>query len=165
MFDIELKRSAKIKLGFVYQHKTEGLEVRLLNEIRTGHVMLMTRETWERNNMNTDSYFKDYEAFTENEISEITAQGIALKNGMYIDFAVCAEVWDKANSVKNIRCVGESDAMDYSFTFYALPKPIMIKFIPKGKIAEFFSKHNTYKRFYELQKTINEFGYKTYDMS
>ena len=27
---------------------TEGLEVRLMNEIRTGHVMLMTRETWEK---------------------------------------------------------------------------------------------------------------------
>ena len=35
------------KLGFVYQHKTEGIEVRLLGEIRTGHVLLLTREAWE----------------------------------------------------------------------------------------------------------------------
>lgn len=41
-------RRVQEKLGFVYQHKTEGLEVRLLSEIRTGHVMLMTRETWEK---------------------------------------------------------------------------------------------------------------------
>lgn len=34
------------KLGFVYHHTTEGLEVSLLGEIRTGHVLLMTREMW-----------------------------------------------------------------------------------------------------------------------
>ena len=39
-------RRVQDKLGFVYHHTTEGLEVRLMNEIRTGHVMLMTKETW-----------------------------------------------------------------------------------------------------------------------
>ncbi|MBQ2755427.1 MAG: GNAT family N-acetyltransferase [Oscillospiraceae bacterium] len=34
------------KLGFVYHHTTEGLEVRQLNEIRTGHVTVMTKEMW-----------------------------------------------------------------------------------------------------------------------
>ena len=34
------------KLGFVYHHTTEGLEVSLLGEIRTGHSLLMTRERW-----------------------------------------------------------------------------------------------------------------------
>lgn len=41
-------RRVQDKLGFVYHHTTEGLEVRLMKEIRTGHVMLMTRETWEK---------------------------------------------------------------------------------------------------------------------
>ncbi len=36
------------KLGFVYQHKTEGIEVTLLNEIRTGHSNLMTKERWQK---------------------------------------------------------------------------------------------------------------------
>ncbi len=40
-------RRVQEKLGFVYHHTTEGLLVSQLNEIRTGHVMLMTRETWE----------------------------------------------------------------------------------------------------------------------
>ena len=35
------------KLGFAYHHTTEGLEVSLLGEIRTGHVLLLTREAWE----------------------------------------------------------------------------------------------------------------------
>ena len=36
------------KLGFRYHHYSEGLEVELLNEIRDGHVMLLTREEWKK---------------------------------------------------------------------------------------------------------------------
>ena len=115
--------------------------------------------------MDKHQYFSEYEAFTENEILEITAQGISLRNGMYIDFAECAEVWARKNSLEESKCVGEREAADYSFTFYTLPKPIMIKFIPKGKLAEFFSKNNTHERFRALQKKIIECGYNTYDMS
>lgn len=42
-------RRVQEKLGFVYHHTTEGLHVPQVNEIRTGHVMLMTREAWEKN--------------------------------------------------------------------------------------------------------------------
>lgn len=37
------------KLGFVYQHTTEGIELALLDEVRTGHAFLLTREGWEIN--------------------------------------------------------------------------------------------------------------------
>ncbi len=47
-------RRVQEKLGFVYHHTTEGIEVKLMNEIRTGHAMLMTRETWERVNEEHD---------------------------------------------------------------------------------------------------------------
>ena len=40
-------RRVQDKLGFVYQHSSEGLEVPLLGEIRNGHVMLLKREEWE----------------------------------------------------------------------------------------------------------------------
>ena len=40
------------ELGFVYQRKTVGIEVSLLGEIRTGHVMLMTREQRKKENKN-----------------------------------------------------------------------------------------------------------------
>lgn len=36
------------KLGFVYHHTTEGIEVSLLNELRTGHANLMTKERWQK---------------------------------------------------------------------------------------------------------------------
>jgi RimJ/RimL family protein N-acetyltransferase len=52
-YDGNLKsRRVQEKLGFVYQHTTEGIEVALLNEIRTGHVMLLTREEWENTHDN-----------------------------------------------------------------------------------------------------------------
>ena len=41
-------RRVQEKLGFVYHHTTEGIEVSLLGETRTGHVMLLTREDWEK---------------------------------------------------------------------------------------------------------------------
>ena len=39
-------RRVQDKLGFVYHHTTEGLELSLLGETRTGHVMLLTAEKW-----------------------------------------------------------------------------------------------------------------------
>ena len=39
-------RRVQEKLGFAYHHTTKGLDVPLLNEVRTGHVMLMTSEQW-----------------------------------------------------------------------------------------------------------------------
>ena len=48
-YDGNLKsRRVQDKLGFVYHHTTEGIEVSLLGEIRTGHAMLMTKETWDK---------------------------------------------------------------------------------------------------------------------
>lgn len=41
-------RKVQEKLGFVYQHKTEEIEVPLMNEIRIGHCNLMTKERWQR---------------------------------------------------------------------------------------------------------------------
>lgn len=41
-------RRVQNKLGFVYHHTAEGIEVPLLNEIRTGHTMMMTKERWQK---------------------------------------------------------------------------------------------------------------------
>ena len=35
------------KCGFTYQWTTEGLEVKQMSEIRTGHVNMLTKEEWE----------------------------------------------------------------------------------------------------------------------
>ncbi len=43
----EKSRRVQEKLGFVYHHTTEDIEVKLMCEVRTGHAMLMTKERWE----------------------------------------------------------------------------------------------------------------------
>ena len=50
-------RKVQDKLGFVYHHTTHGLEVSLLGEVRTGHVMIMTKERWQK----IDLFFKQKE--------------------------------------------------------------------------------------------------------
>ena len=47
----EKSRRVQEKLGFVYQRRTEGIEVSLLGEIRTGHSNLMTKERWQKVNL------------------------------------------------------------------------------------------------------------------
>ena len=44
----EKSKRVQEKLGFVYQYTTDGLEVTLVNEIRTGHTNLMTQERWQK---------------------------------------------------------------------------------------------------------------------
>ena len=44
----EKSRRVQEKLGFIYHHTTEGIEVKLMNEIRTGHSNLMTKERWQK---------------------------------------------------------------------------------------------------------------------
>ena len=41
-------RRVQEKLGFIYRRKTEGIEVKLLSEIRTGHSNLMTKERFKK---------------------------------------------------------------------------------------------------------------------
>lgn len=43
----EKSRRVQQKLGFVYQWTTEGVDVPQMGEKRTGHVSLLTKETWQ----------------------------------------------------------------------------------------------------------------------
>ena len=42
------------KLGFLYCKATEGIQIPLLGEVRTGHSMILTREAWEKRKLNID---------------------------------------------------------------------------------------------------------------
>jgi RimJ/RimL family protein N-acetyltransferase len=66
----EKSRKVQEKLGFVYQRKTEGIEVPLMNEIRTGHCNLMTKERWQKvelflNQKKTLDTFRQKNAITQ----------------------------------------------------------------------------------------------------
>ena len=44
----EKSRKVQTKLGFVYRYTSHDLNVKLLNEIRTGHTNLVTKERWQK---------------------------------------------------------------------------------------------------------------------
>ena len=46
----EKSRRVQEKLGFVYRYTTHNLDLPLLNEKRTGHTSLLTKEQWEKQN-------------------------------------------------------------------------------------------------------------------
>ena len=48
----EKSRRVQQKLGFVYRYTTHNLDVALMNERRTGHTSLLTREQWEKEKKN-----------------------------------------------------------------------------------------------------------------
>lgn len=50
----EKSRRVQEKLGFVYHHTTENVDVELLNEKRTGHVSLLRKEQWKKTVSNYD---------------------------------------------------------------------------------------------------------------
>lgn len=43
----EKSKRVQEKLGFVYHHTTEGIELSLVNDVRTGHVSCLTRAEWD----------------------------------------------------------------------------------------------------------------------
>ena len=110
--------------------------------------------------------FDDYYSYTENEIAGISPNGISLKNMKFINFRECAYNFQQVHGGKGT-CVAERDitGTNSSFGFYTAPKTTHIFFLPKSKIKEFFSKRNTVRRFHDLQKQIESFGFTTYDMS
>ena len=48
----EKSRRVQQKLGFVYCYTTQNLDLPLLNEKRTGHTSLLTKEQWEQESVN-----------------------------------------------------------------------------------------------------------------
>ncbi len=44
----EKSKRVQEKLGFQYRYTTHGLDVKLMNERRTGHTNLMTKERWQK---------------------------------------------------------------------------------------------------------------------
>jgi hypothetical protein len=108
--------------------------------------------------------FEDYDAFTDNEILNISETGISLKSFRFINFKECAYNFKITNGGSG-QCIGEREIEDLSFTFYTSPKPVMIKFIPKNRLSEFLSKMNTVSRFHKLYKQLIKYGYSTRDLS
>lgn len=109
--------------------------------------------------------YSDYISISEKDIVNVSNAGISYQGG-FINFRECAYNF-KAEHGGDGKCVGERDITGSTpcFIFYTAPLTTHIFFIPKGKLAELFSKVPTYQRFHNLQKQLNEYGYTTRDLS
>ncbi len=100
-------------------------------------------------------------SYTEKDIVEINKDGILLKDNTFINFRICAKNFREKHESSSGKCVAERLLPVY--IFYTQPKPTILKFQRKNIISEFFS--SRWKRSLALQKKINEYGFRTFDMS
>lgn len=113
-----------------------------------------------------EEYMEDCDCYTEKDIVGITADGIALKNKRFINFRECAACFRRLQGGSGA-CVAERDAgeSNWVFIFYTEPRATRIDYFSQVRRKEFFSRKNTARRFYGMQKQIEAFGFTTYDRS
>ena len=100
------------------------------------------------------------------EIVNINNSGITVKSGktdIKICFDECAKNYANENSLENSRCVATRDITKLTFTFYTQPKIRVI--FKKHVFKDLVSGRSAVSKFLELQKTINKYGYTSYDLS
>ncbi|MHB1484625.1 MAG: hypothetical protein ACYCYI_08160 [Saccharofermentanales bacterium] len=109
--------------------------------------------------------FEDPIVITENDILSIDNNGITYSNG-FINFIECASNYALFNNIEKSICVGTRDITGSNpcFDFFTNNRITEIFFLPKSKFIEFFNKQNTLQRFHNFNKTIQSFGFTTYDM-
>ena len=100
-------RRVQEKLGFAYHHTTEGIEVPLVGEIRTGHAMLMTREMW-GNMYEKEAYarwgdtvaYREHAEKTKNYTKEQWAEAGDGMMAIFAAFAACKACGMRADSAE-----------------------------------------------------------------
>ncbi len=100
--------------------------------------------------------FNDYITLTENDILNISKDGISLRNGNYINFRECVYNFQKVNGTDD-NCIGESDesGSNYSVVFYTSPLTTHVFFVSHGNLSALFAK----SRFNDFKNKIKKYGY------
>lgn len=109
--------------------------------------------------------YSDYIAITDSDVISVTAQGISY-SGVFISFIECAENYKEEHGGTG-KCVEERyvDDEPINIVFYTAPMTTHIHFLEQSGIKKLFSKRTAYRRFRELQKQIEKYGFSTIDMS
>ena len=100
------------------------------------------------------------------DVVNINRLGITVTKGktdINIYFNECAKNYANENHLENSRCVATRDVTKLTFTFYTIPKSKIV--FKKHFFKDLFSGKSAVSKFLELQKTINEYGYTSYDLS
>ncbi len=100
------------------------------------------------------------------ELVDVNQSGLTIKSestDIYISFEECSKNYANENSLESSKCIATRDITKLTFTFYTNEK-IRVVF-KKNFFRDFFSRKSAVNKFLELQKTINNCGYVSYDLS
>ena len=100
------------------------------------------------------------------EIVDINSSGLTLKHesaNIFICFNDCAENYANEKSLETSKCVATRDITNLTFTFYTNPKTKVV--FKKHFLKDLLSGKSAVRKFLDLQKTINKYGYTSYDLS
>lgn len=100
------------------------------------------------------------------EMMEMNHAGLTLKHksaNVFINFAQCAENFANEKALEINNCVATRDITKLTFTFYTNPKIKMV--FKKNFLKALFSGKSAVRKFLDLQKAMNSFGYTSYDLS
>ena len=103
--------------------------------------------------------------YWEEQVKEITSEGIFFTDGQAVSFSACAKTFSKKYDLTDCVCVGERDITRLSFFFDTSSRCVTVRFRKRSRLVEAFKRENAEKRFHDLQKRILELGYRTYDLS
>ena len=106
-----------------------------------------------------------YYHYWDDQIKEITSEGIFFTDDRSISFSECVEDYSETYHLLNCNCVGERDAAKLMFVFHTSSVSVTLRFRKRSRFAELLSRENARKRFRDLQTRIVELGYSTYDMA
>lgn len=105
-----------------------------------------------------DFYFDDYDAYPEESVVRILPDRIELSGGRIILFDECARNFRRyIGNTSDAKYIGEKDTDDGSIIFYASPRPVMVKFLPR-----IFSK-SVQQRMDDRESQMKAYGYSLTD--
>lgn len=99
-------------------------------------------------------------------VFSVTEDGIILefqKNKIHIHFEDCAKNYAAESNAEFSKCVATRDITKLSFTFYTRPKTKLV--FKKCFLKNLVGGKSAVSKFLDLQKSIVEAGYTSYDLS
>lgn len=82
---------------------------------------------------------------------------------VFINFKECAKNFSSEHGDSSAKCVAARDITSMTFIFYTAPKTEIV--FEKRTLKNIFGKKSANDKFSELQKAIDEAGYRSYDLS
>ena len=108
--------------------------------------------------------FDDYNAYPDSDVAAVTAEGLRLSTGQFVDYAECAANFYRLYGGSG-KCVGERNVCELSITYYTAPLTTHIVFTEGSWSQKLFRHKSAEERFRTFCKLLADAGYTTMDES